>query len=582
MLPTEIQRIVLLIGMAAVGYLLILAWNDDYGQGVNVDTYSSELELSGVDGGSSTAPDVAAQAPGAINTASDSDVPDDSLLAPPSANEPATSAPEPVAQIDQSRLIKVTTPVLEVWIDRLGGDVVRVQLPKFPLTIDRPDVHYQLLDNSRGRTYVAQSGLIGRDGIDKGTSRPLYTSSQSEYSLTDTGGSLEVALRASKGGLDVVKTFRFAPDDYLVGLSYDVANNSAETKQAALFAQLKRDRSEPRGQETTALGPRPYLGGALTTAESRYEKIDFDDLDDEGDFRQSVQGGWIAFLQHYFLSAWVAEPDVTNRFYGQRRNDGTYVFGFVAPAQDIQPGQSVSWQTGLYAGPKDQERLEEIAPNLNLTVDYGFLWWLAVPLFKVLKWLHDLAGNWGVAIILLTILVKAVLWPLSAKAYKSMANMRRVAPQMKRLQERHAGDRQKLSGEMMKLYQKEGVNPLGGCLPMLLPMPIFLALYWVLFESVELRQAPLILWIQDLSVMDPFFVLPLLMGASMYLQQLLSPAMGDPMQVKMMRLMPVMFTVLFLFFPAGLVLYWLVNNVISIAQQYWVIRKTEAAEPAKA
>ena len=578
MLPTEIQRIVLLIGLAAVGYLLILAWNNDYGQSVNADAYSSELELSGAAAG--VAPVVAAQTPGSVP--SSTDVPDDSLLAPPATTEPAPSANTPAPAVDQGRLIQVTTPVLEVWIDKLGGDLVRVQLPKFPLTIDRPDVHYQLLDNSRGRTYVAQSGLIGRDGIDKGASRPLYSSAQSEYSLSESGSELLVTLNASKDGLNVVKQFRFVPDDYLVELSYEVNNASGETKQAALFAQLKRDRSEPRGQETTALGPRPYLGGALTTAESRYEKIEFDDLDDEGDYRESVSGGWVAFLQHYFLTAWVGESQATNRYYGQRRNDGTYVFGFVAPAQDIAPGTSATWTAGFYAGPKDQERLEQIAPNLNLTVDYGFLWWLAVPLFKVLKWFHDLVGNWGVAIILLTVLVKALLWPLSAKAYKSMANMRRVAPQMKRLQERHAGDRQKLSAEMMKLYQKEGVNPLGGCLPMLLPMPIFLALYWVLFESFELRQAPFMLWINDLSVMDPFFVLPLLMGASMYLQQLLSPAMGDPMQVKMMRLMPVMFTVLFLFFPAGLVLYWLVNNVISIAQQYWVIKKTEAAEPAKA
>ena len=578
MLPTEIQRIVLLIGMAALGYLMILAWNDDYGQSVNADSYSSELELAGADAG--IAPSVAA--PTAVVGTGNSDVPDDSLLAPESTTESATVAANPAAPLDQGRLIKVTTPVLEVWIDKLGGDLVRVQLPKFPVTIDRPDVHYQLLDNSQGRTYVAQSGLIGRDGIDKGSSRPLYTSSQSEYSLSESGSELLVTLNTSQNGLQVAKSFRFTPNDYLVDLSYRVENATAESKQAALFAQIKRDRSEPRGQETTALGPRPYLGGALTTAESRYEKIEFDDLDEEGDFRQSVSGGWVAFLQHYFLSAWVAQPEVTNRYYGQRRNDGTYVFGYVAPAQEIAPGSSATWNAGFYAGPKDQERLEEIAPNLNLTVDYGFLWWLAAPLFKVLKWFHDMVGNWGVAIILLTVLVKALLWPLSAKAYKSMANMRRVAPQMKRLQERHAGDRQKLSAEMMKLYQKEGVNPLGGCLPMLLPMPIFLALYWVLFESFELRQAPFMLWIQDLSVMDPFFVLPLLMGASMYLQQLLSPAMGDPMQVKMMRLMPIMFTVLFLFFPAGLVLYWLVNNVISIAQQYWVIKKTEAAEPAKA
>ena len=236
------------------------------------------------------------------------------------------------------------------------------------------------------------------------------------------------------------------------------------------------------------------------------------------------------------------------------------------------------WQAQFYAGPKDQKRLEEISPNLNLTIDYGFLWWLAIPLFALLDWLHGLVGNWGLAIIMLTIVVKAVLYPLSAAGYKSMANMRRVAPQMKKIQERYANDRERLSKEMMGLYKKEGANPLGGCLPMLLPMPIFIALYWVLFESVELRLAPFMFWIEDLAQMDPYFVLPLLMGASTYYMQSLNPQVGDPMQQKMMKMMPIMFTVLFLFFPAGLVLYWLVNNVLSIAQQQFVYRQAEKAQ----
>ncbi|MCZ6853047.1 MAG: membrane protein insertase YidC, partial [Gammaproteobacteria bacterium] len=342
-----------------------------------------------------------------------------------------------------------------------------------------------------------------------------------------------------------------------------------------------RDNKEPDGGGSFSLGPQPYLGAALTTPESRYEKLDFDDLDDDGPFRLQVQGGWMAFLQHYFLSAWIAQPEETNTYYGQRRNDGLYIFGYTGPLKRVADGAVGEWSTRFYAGPKDQKKLEQIAPNLNLTVDYGFLWWIAQPLFAVLDWCYDLVGNWGFAIILLTLMVKAILYPLSAHSYKSMANMRRVGPQMKRLQERHADDRQKLSQEMMALYKKEKVNPLGGCLPMLLPMPIFIALYWVLFESVELRHAPFMLWIDDLAAMDPFFILPLAMGASMFLQQSLSPAVGDPMQVRMMKMMPIMFTVLFLFFPAGLVLYWLVNNVLSIAQQWYVIRKTEAAQAAK-
>lgn len=582
MLPTEVQRILLLIGLAATGYLMILAWNEDYMQAPADAQYSSAPEPEPL--AQDTAGDVAEtfDAAAATGTApatapATSDVPDASLIATSEADRPAPS--ETAAAAD--RLIRVETPALKVWIDRLGGDIVRAELPAYPVSLDAPDVPYVLLDNSRGRTYVAQSGLIGTDGVDGGGSRPMYHSAASQYELVGDEP-LTVALEATVDGQAVTKTFTFRPGDYLVDVNYQVKNQTSEAVRASLFAQIKRDSHEPAGSSTFSLGPQPYLGAALTTAESRYEKLEFDDLDESGTYRVAVDGGWMAFLQHYFLSAWVADGAETNNYYGQKRNDGTYVFGYTGPLKTIAPGETGVYQTSFYAGPKDQKRLEEISPNLNLTVDYGFLWWLAVPLFYVLDWLHGFVGNWGVAIILLTVLVKAVLYPLSAASYRSMANMRRVAPQMKRLQERYADDRQKLSQEMMNLYKKEQVNPLGGCLPMLLPMPIFIALYWVLFESVELRQAPFMLWIDDLAAMDPFFILPLLMGGSMYLTQLMSPAVGDPMQVRMMKMMPIMFTVLFLFFPAGLVLYWLVNNVLGVAQQYYVIKQTERAQEAKA
>ena len=282
--------------------------------------------------------------------------------------------------------------------------------------------------------------------------------------------------------------------------------------EAALFAQIKRDDKDPMEGGSFSLGPQSYVGAAVTTVDERYQKIEFDDLDDDGLVRYPVTGGWVAFLQHYFLSAWVANADEQNNYYGQKRPDGLYVFGYTAPKQIIPDGATGVWTTRFYAGPKDQARLEEIAPNLALTVDYGFLWWLAVPLFQLLSWLNGWFNNWGVSIIMLTVIVKAVLYPLFNVSYKSMAKMRKLAPEMKRLQERYADDRQKLSQETMKLYQKEGANPLGGCLPMLLPMPVFLALYWVLWESVELRQAPFMLWIEDMSAMDPYFILPLADG----------------------------------------------------------------------
>ncbi len=575
MLPTEVLRIVLLIALGVVGYLLILQWNEDYMQSTPAPDYATEPAPVAAEPAVTASPDVpvAADLPAATGV---SDVPDESLIDPEGADtQTAVSVPTPDVR---ERLVVVRTPLLHVWIDRLGGDVVRVALPEYPVDLDRPDVPFLLLDSGVDRTYVAQSGLIGPDGIDAGGERPLYTTDAPSYSLESN--ELVVELRALRDGLEVAKRYTFRSDDYLMDVAYRVRNLTGRPISARLFGQLKRDRKEPYVDSSIALGPQPYLGAALTTAENRYEKLDFDDLD-EGRYRTTEQGGWVAFLQHYFLSAWIANAEETNSYYGQRRPDGTYMFGFSGPARQVASGAVGEWTARLYVGPKDQKRLEEIAENLNLTVDYGFLWWLAVPLFYLLDWLHGFVGNWGVAIILLTVLVKLVLYPLSAASYKSMANMRRVAPQMKRLQERHADDRQKLSQEMMALYKKEKVNPLGGCLPMLLPMPIFIALYWVLFESVELRQAPFALWINDLAAMDKYFVLPLLMGASMYLQQLLSPAVGDPMQVRMMRLMPIMFTVLFLFFPAGLVLYWLVNSVLSIAQQWYVIRQTERAYAVK-
>jgi YidC/Oxa1 family membrane protein insertase len=586
MLPPEIQRIVLLIALAATGYLMILAWNDDMQQ-AKTPVAVSEAPLSSATG-SVNAPDIGSgavetmanadlpQVQSAPASAASGDVPDASMVVGSTPPTQAAVTPSP----SNTSLVRVVTPTLKVWIDLVGGDIARVQLPAFPVDLEHPENAFLLLDHSAVHTYIAQSGLIGPDGPDSQAQRPTYTATASEVTLKP-GEEREVVLSARVEGATVRKVFRFRADDYLVDVEYELINDSDQAKQAAMFAQIKRDTRPPADQDTFALAPRPYLGAAFTFPDERYRKVDFEDIDDDGPVDQTVTGGWVAFLQHYFLSAWVAPAEQTNRFSARRSNDGTYLFGFTGPLQQVAPGESGRWRAQFYAGPKDQKRLEEIAENLNLTVDYGFLWWIAVPLFYLLDWLYGMVGNWGVAIILLTVVVKAALYPLSAAGYKSMANMRRVAPAMKKLQERYANDREKLSREMMALYKKEGANPLGGCLPMLLPMPIFIALYWVLFESVELRQAPFFLWINDLSVMDPFFILPLLMGASMYWMQSLNPQVGDPMQVKMMKMMPIMFTVLFLFFPAGLVLYWLVNNVLSIAQQQYVYRQAEKAQAAK-
>tara|TARA_B100000900_G_scaffold395916_1_gene394743 strand:+ start:921 stop:2630 length:1710 start_codon:yes stop_codon:yes gene_type:complete len=565
MLPAEIQRIVLLICLAATGYLLILAWNEDMQDTRDAEYYASEPDVIA----SSSASDYVAN-----------DVPINVQPQQESGDIPALPSPEfgrertVEMETNRGRLITVTTPSLKVWIDREGGDVVRVLLPKFPVQIDRPDVPFVLLDQSQQRTYIAQSGLIGADGTDRSGERPLYVTNKTDFKIDQ--GETEVVLSANVAGNRVEKIFRFRADDYLVDVEYRVTNNKPGPFVAGMFTQIKRDSQPPSLDESIPLAPQPFYGGATTTAENRYEKVAFDDLE-AGPISFTHEGGWMAFLQHYFVSAWVPPSDEQNRFEVSRSRDGNYLYRIIGQAKQLAAGEVGVWQSGFYAGPKDQIRLEEIAPNLNMTVDYGFLWWIAEPLFKVLNYFHSVTGNWGLSIILLTLLVKAALYWVSAKGYRSMANMRRVAPAMKRIQERYANDREKLSREMMALYKKEGANPLGGCLPMLLPMPIFLALYWVLLESVELRQAPFIFWINDLAAMDPYFILPLLMGASTYLMQALNPQVGDPMQVKIMKMMPIMFTVLFLFFPAGLVLYWLVNNLLSIAQQTFVYRQVEKA-----
>ena len=567
MLPAEIQRVVLLICLAATGYLLILAWNGDMQEARDQDYYAAEPAVSSSDPAADSVSD-------AVPELTDSVGAGDDIPALPTASLPAVAQVNALTTMNSNRLVTVTTPSLKMWIDRKGGDVVRVLLPKFPVEIDRPDVPFVLLDQGGQRTYIAQSGLIGADGTDSNGQRPLYSADRANYEINQ--GEIEVVLRADVAGNPVEKIFRFRADDYLVDVEYRVRNNKSSNFVAGMFAQIKRDNRPPSLDESIPLAPQPFFGGATTTLDNRYEKVEFDDLD-ERPLSFTLEGGWMAFLQHYFLSAWVPPGDEENRFEASRSRDGNYLFRTIGQAKQVAPGNVGLWQTGFYAGPKDQITLEKIAPNLNMTVDYGFLWWIAEPLFKVLNYFHAVTGNWGLSIILLTLAVKAALYWVSAKGYRSMANMRRVAPAMKRVQERYANDREKLSREMMALYKKEGANPLGSCLPMLLPMPIFLALYWVLLESVELRQAPFIFWINDLAAMDPYFILPLLMGASTYLMQALNPQVGDPMQIKIMKMMPIMFTVLFLFFPAGLVLYWLINNLLSIAQQTYVYRQVEKA-----
>lgn len=472
------------------------------------------------------------------------------------------------------KLITVATDTLHISIDPVGGDIVKVSLPKFNTTLakkgDTPEPLI-LLNQNTVTTYIARSGLAGLNGTDSKKGRPTFTSSQTEYSLTE-GDVLNVDLTYQQGDVFITKRFQFNRDSYVVGLQYIINNQSPGPWQASLVGSIKRDSHNP--VIAPGLGVQPFLGAATTTTEKNYDKYDFDDIE-EKTFKHVIEGGWVAMIQHYFMSAWIPDAEKQNTYTLRKSNSADmYFFSFASEATTVAAGETQSLTAQFYAGPKDVSELEKIAPYLDLTVDYGFLWMIAKPLFWLLDHIHGLVGNWGIAIIILTMLIKIAFFYPSAISYRSMAKMRKVQPKMQALKDTYGDDRQRMSQELMKLYKTEKVNPVSGCLPMLMQMPVFIALYWALMESVELRHASF-LWLHDLSVKDPFFILPLVMGLTMWIQQKLNPTPPDPMQAKIMQWMPVFFTGLFMFFPAGLVVYWVVNNTLSIIQQYIITKQIE-------
>jgi len=515
-----------------------------------------------------------------------SELPEQDLESRADAEEDIPEAPEqaqakiqttPAVKTGNGRIIQIHTDVLQMAIDLDGGDIIELSLPKYLAELDNPNKPLVLLEDNESLIYIAQSGLIGTDGIDS-SERAQYSTSAQRYTLDDGLDTLTVDLTwQGTGDIKITKRLNLRRGDYLIDVEYLIENNSSQRWQANMFGQIKRQSGPPPLATDNAMGMQPFLGVALTQPDDRFTKFTFEDLAEET-FKTQLPGGWIAMIQHYFLSAWIPNPDQTNTFSARVTRSGFNIAGFTSPALILDPGKSGNIGAAFYAGPKDQCRLKEISPYLDLSVDYGWLWWIAQPLFWLLTKIHGLVGNWGVAIILLTVLIKGAFFKLSAASYKSMANMRRVQPKLVALREQFADDKQKQSQAMMELYKKEKINPMGGCLTILVQMPVFIGLYWMLMESVELRHAPFILWIKDLSVMDPYFVLPLMMGASMFYMQKLNPPPPDPMQAKIMQWMPVMFTFFFLWFPAGLVLYWVVNNLLSMAQQYVITRQIEKAD----
>ncbi len=543
-------RTVFIFGLLIVSLLLWEAWQNDY-----VRPQQQVAEVNTATEGS---------LPEVISVDNANDLPD-----MPVAQSLPTDEQTPAVSASASR-IHVKTDVIDAYINTRGADIESLALLDYPVDSSDPDVPVQFLTNSGINQFVVQSGL--RSDVTAPTHYDTYSSPSNEYLLAEGEDVISVPLTwVSESGLKVTKTYQFSRDSYLVKVDYQIENNTGETFTAYPYAQLNRVRPEEDSGFIYT-----YTGAVFSSTAEEYEKIDFDDLESEA-FSRSTTKGWASMIQHYFVAAIIpANDDQTKGLYGKSIENRNYTSGVKMPTITAGNGDVITTDYSMYIGPKQHKRLEAAAEHLELTVDYGTLTIISEPLFWVMEWLHKLTNNWGWSIVLLTVLIKLAFYKLSAASYRSMASMRKLTPKLASLKERYGDDKQKFNQAMMDLYRTEKINPLGGCLPILVQMPVFLAFYWVLVESIELRQAPFIFWLQDLTAMDPYFILPVLFGLSMFFQQKLNPAPQDPAQAMVMKAFPIVFTVFFAFFPSGLVLYWVVNNVLSIAQQWHITRKLGA------
>ncbi|HHC7315635.1 TPA: membrane protein insertase YidC [Vibrio cholerae] len=472
----------------------------------------------------------------------------------------------------KAKTITVSTDVLTLSIDTLGGDVVSAKLNQYSEELNSPE-SFVLLQNTQAHQFIAQSGLVGPQGIDvTSNNRPAYQVSADSFTLAEGQDELRIPMTYQANGIDYTKTFILKRGSYAVDVVFDVANNSGSEATLGMYAHLRQNLLDSGGN----LAMPTYRGGAYSTSDVRYKKYSFDDMKDRNlSAPNDVTVNWVAMIQHYFASAWIPRDEPQAQLYSRVINN-LGDMGIRTPNKTIANGDKAEFEATLWVGPKLQDQMAATAPNLDLVVDYGWLWFIAKPLHWLLSVIQNFVGNWGVAIICLTFIVRGAMYPLTKAQYTSMAKMRMLQPKLQAMRERIGDDRQRMSQEMMELYKKEKVNPLGGCLPILLQMPIFIALYWALMESVELRHSPFFGWIHDLSAQDPYYILPLLMGASMFVIQKMSPTtITDPMQQKIMTFMPVMFTFFFLWFPSGLVLYWLVSNIVTLIQQTLIYKALE-------
>jgi YidC/Oxa1 family membrane protein insertase len=522
----------------------------------------------------------------------DTSVPQPSAVPAPTAA--ASAAPETTASAAPAaatgQRVRVETDVLRADIDLSGAVLSRAELLRHRVAPDWTaaglpslvtgkkqdrDANVVLLDVSPNRVYVAQSGLIGAAELP--THRTPFVKLDGPTRLEDGQDRLEVRFAAESGGVRLLKTYTFHRGQYAVDVAHEVQNLGGQPVQPSVYMQLMRDGNKPEGESGMYY---TFTGPAVYSQAGKFQKLDFADIEKKkASFVTAADNGWVSMIQHYFVSAWVPKEGTARENYARAVDKNLYTVGAITPLESIAPGAAASAQSTLYVGPQDQQALGKIAPGLELVVDYGWLTVIAKPLFWLLQFLHGLVGNWGWAIVLLTVLIKAAFYPLSAASYKSMAKMKEVTPRLMALREKYGDDKQKLNVAMMELYKTEKINPLGGCLPILVQIPVFIALYWVLLASAEMRNQPWMLWVKDLATPDPWFILPVLMMATMWIQYKLNPTPPDPVQAKVMAAMPFIFGIMFFMFPAGLVLYWLVNNILSITQQWYVTKQIAAAKP---
>ena len=575
-------RPALIIGLVFLGYMLWVEWQKEYGpqpSPKSAPEMSSGAVLTTPSSGSSDAADLPLPGESRAETQGLPASKDGTAQDVPFAGTPADAAHAEMK--GENPFITVTTDVLEVEIDLTGGTVVSASLLDYPVVLNDPDTKINLFSKQGETMFIAQSGLLSQQSAPNHTSP--FQSTRLDYKLASGADEIRVPLTwESQDGVQVGKTFVFKRDHYDIDVQYQVTNNSGAMWTGSRYDQLQQ--SVPGDEDSggfTNPGRYSFRGLGFYSPEDKFEKVAFDDVADEP-FSKTYSGGWLAMIQHYFFTAWIP-PENEEASYSTKelKTEGwpRYIARNVSPQQQVAPGGLGEFSSRLYVGPKLQDRIPKVAPGLEHTVNYGIFTVFSKPLFWLLEKIHSVVGNWGWAIVLLTILVKGAFFKLTEAQYKSMARMRKLQPRIDQLKERYGDDRQRMSQAMMEMYKKEKVNPLGGCLPILVQIPVFIALYWVLLESVELRQAPFILWIENLSDRDPYFVLPLLNAAFMFATQRLTPTAGmDPMQRKMMNMMPLVFSIMFAFFPAGLVLYWATNAGLSLAQQYYITRKIAAAD----